>query len=84
MKTLTKHLALATLLATVAAPLAAMTDAQIARLATMGFDKEVILSLSEDDRDKIERALNDGSDSDARGKVNSILLNAMVMEMMKK
>ena len=83
MKSLNKHIAFATVLATLASPLLAMTDAQLTRLASMGFDKEVIQSLSEDDRDKIERALNDGSDSDARGRVNSILLNAMAMEMMK-
>ena len=56
----------------------------MSRLIAMGFDREAVESLDEKQLKKVEIALHNGSDSDARMAVNSILLNSIMMEMMKK
>ena len=84
MKNLVKKTALSAVLVMVAFPSLAMNDASMTRLIAMGFDREAIESLSDAEVKKVEQALSLGSDSDARMAVNSILLNSIMMEMMKK
>ena len=84
MKNLVKKTALSAVLVMVAFPSLAMTDASMNRLIAMGFDREAIESLDEKQLKQVEIALSNGSDSDARMAVNSILLNSIMMEMMKK
>ena len=84
MKNLLTKTALTAVLVTIAFPSLAMNEASMTRLITMGFDREAIESLSDDELKKVEQALSLGEDSDARMAVNSILLNSIMMEMMKK
>ena len=84
MKNLVKKTALSAVLVMVAFPSLAMTEANMSRLIAMGFDREAVESLDEKQLKKVEIALHNGSDSDARMVVNSILLNSIMMEMMKK
>lgn len=76
--------ALTAVLVAIAFPSLAMTETNMSRLIAMGFDREVVESPDEAQLKKVGRALHNGSDSDARMAVNSILLNSIMMEMMKK
>ena len=82
MNIITKSAAVAVLSMSFAAPAFAMSDASMSRLISMGFDAEVVKTLSDKQLAQIERELHNGSDSDARAVVNSLLLNAMMKMMM--
>lgn len=81
--TLFKKAALvAALITTTATSAFALGTADMNRLIAMGYDAETVSMLTDAELAKIERALHNGDDSDARMHVNSIILNFMMKQMM--
>ena len=78
-----KTTALAALFMAIAVPAAAMTQKNMDRLTSMGFDAEVVMALSDKQIETIERTLHNGDDRDARQLVNSLLLNALMKQSME-